>query len=488
MAKLIRLPIAFWIFLLSAIYYGVLSAKTYTWVFISSDSGDWLAASNMWFVPQPYGSPLYILLGQLLNLFPGDLVIKMTILLSVIPSAITLMLVYLIVMKLTNKQSIAATSTVVLLGSTIFLTQSTILEEYALTTMLLTLSFWTYINSRRYLTALCWGLAVAVHVFVLGAIFFWLIVEWRRYVKPLVAVTLPLIVVFYGFILLLMYLETPRLIAGGLNVYSLKQYLTVTAGAILGQLSIFEAPKRLLLTSQLMLMSFGLALLPVANSIKKPIGKPIAVMLGIILWTFWYQITNIDVAAWTFITYASPYIAVLVGIGLSRMKIFHLKVVVTGALILVVVNGIFLNANKLTNEKPLATEYYEALQELPDGSIVLASSGSHSLGLYYAMSEGKDLVPLIYPYLDDWNFFDYGLWLHRTYGIETYVITSPGFHRWKGTLELIEDNLGVVEVYYASTPWRQSDTRRCLVLEDTEWTQIKRVTGLTGLEPEPFVK
>ncbi len=469
-------------------YYVVLSAKTYTWVFMSSDSGDWLAASNWWFVPQPYGSPLYILLGHFLNLFPGDLVIKMTIVLSVLPSAITVMLVYLIVKRLTNRQSIASASAAVLLGSAVFLTQSTILEEYALATMLLTLSFWTYINSRRYWTALCWGLAVAVHVFVLGAILFWLIIEWRTYTKPLLVITAPIIAAFYGFILLLMFQDTPRLLGGGLNVYSLKQYLTVTTGAILGQLSIFEAPKRLLLTSQLVLMSFGLALVPLVKSVKKPISKPIAVALGIILWTFWYQITNIDPSAWTFITYASPFIAVLAGVGLLRLGKFHLRLVCAGALVLILANSAFLNANNLTNDRPLATDYYEALQELPDGSIVLTNPGSHSLGLFYAMSEGKDLVPLVYPYMDDWNFFDYGLWLHQTYDIETYVITSPGFHRWKGTLEIVEDNLSSKDVYYADTPWRHSDIRRCLVLESTEWTQIKKVVGLTGLEPEPALK
>ena len=141
--------------------------------------------SNWFVVPQPYGSPLYILLMRLLGTFPGNTVIWATILLSVIPSAVTVALVYLIVTKLVNNKVIATTAALVLMGSAVFLTQSTILEEYALTTMLLTLSFWTYINSRRYLTALCWGLAVAIHVFVLGAIFFWLIVEWRRYAKPL---------------------------------------------------------------------------------------------------------------------------------------------------------------------------------------------------------------------------------------------------------------------------------------------------------------
>ncbi len=483
--QLKRVPIAAWIFLVALTYYAALSAKSYTWVFISGDSGDWLAASNWWMVPQPYGSPLYILLGQLLNAFPGDLVVKMTIGLSVIPSAVTVMLVYLIVQRLTHNKAIAVASVLVLLGSAIFLSQSTVLEEYALATMLLTLGFWTYINDHRYWTALCWGLGVSIHVFVLGAVLFWLIIEWRNYLKPFVLVTLPIVTVLYGFILLLMYLDTPRLLAGGLNLYSLQQYLFVTAGAILGQLSVFEAPKRLLFTAQLVMMSFGLALIPLTKSVRKPIPKSTAVMLGVILWTLWFQITNLDSSAWTFITYASPFVAILVGLGLSRLSTAHLKYVVAGALVLVVVNGAALNANILTSARPLATSYYDALQELPDKSIVLCNPGTYSLGLFYVMSEGKDLVPLVYPYLDNWEFRDYSDWLGRNYLQNIQVGLISGWD----TLTVIEYALNVDrDVYYADSPWRHSDIRQSLVLEDTEWTQITKVTGLTGLEPEPVIK
>ena len=485
MARLTGVPIAVWVFLVAATYYSILSARSYTWVFASSDSGDWLATSNMWFVPQPYGSPLYILLMRLLGTLPGDTVIWATILLSVLPSAVTVALVYLIVNKLVNRKVIATVSALVLLGSAVFLTQSTILEEYALATMLMTLGFWTYLSGQRYRTAICWGLAASVHVFVLGAILFWLIIEWRKYLKPLAVITVPIVVAFYGFILLLMYLDTPRLLAGGLNLYSLKQYLTITGGAILGQLSIFEAPKRLLLTGRLLLMSFGLALAPLAKCVKKPIAKPIAVMLGIILWTLWYQITCLDPLSWTFLTYASPFIAVLVGVGLSKLGAAHLKYVTVGALALIAVNAVFLNANTLTNEKPLATTYYTALQELPDGSIVLCEPGAYSLGLYYAMSEGKGLIPLVYPYIghtgDAWGFDDYRSWLNRTYGLslgdDFDTLTAVAYLKSRG-----------YDVYYASTPTQQSSVRQALVLEDTQWTQVKKVTGLTGLEPESYMK
>lgn len=221
------------IFILALGYYVALSAKQYTWLFISSDSGDWLAASTWWMVPQPYGSPLYILLGRALSQLPFDLPLVMTWTLSALPSAVTVLLVYCIVHRLTTSNLIALASSFVLLGSAVFLTQSTILEEYALTTMLVTAGLWSSFK-RPYVAALFWGLAASVHVFVLGLIILWLLIAWRDYWKPVLLVTAPIVACFYSVILVLMYLDTPRLYAGSLDYYHLRQYLTTTAGAVLG--------------------------------------------------------------------------------------------------------------------------------------------------------------------------------------------------------------------------------------------------------------
>jgi hypothetical protein len=474
------------IFAVALAYYAALSAREYTWVFQSSDSGDWLMTSNWLVVPQPYGSPLYVLLMRLLGTLPGNTAIWATILLSCLPSAVTVTLIYLAVNKLARNQGIALVSAGVLLGSAVFLTQSTVLEEYALTTMLLALGFWMYLNERRHLTALCWGLAASIHVFVLGAVLFWLIIEWRRYLKPFAAVTVPIVAAFYSYILLLMYLDTPRLLAGGLNMYSLKQYLTVTGGAITGQLSVFEAPKRFLLTGRLLLMSFGLALVPLTTAFKRPLTKPALVCLGVVAWTLWYQTTCLDPLSWTFITFASPFIAVLIGIGLSRLSRTHLKYVTASALVLMAVNAAFLNANTLTNEKPLAMDYYHELRGLPANAVVVAEPGAYSLGLYYTMSEDRpDLIPLVYPYIghagDAWGFNDYRDWLNRTYNLglddDFDVLTAIAYLKQRGR-----------DVYFASTPTQYSALRRALILEGPEFWQVQRVTGLSGLQPESYIK
>lgn len=69
---------------ISLAYFIILSAKTHTWVFISGDSGGYLAASRSWQLVPQFGAPLYVLLGHLINwILPSiDLNLKLTILLD----------------------------------------------------------------------------------------------------------------------------------------------------------------------------------------------------------------------------------------------------------------------------------------------------------------------------------------------------------------------------------------------------------------------
>lgn len=471
------------------VYYVLLSAKTYTWVFLSGDSGDWLACANWWMVPQPYGSPLYIALCRLAGLLPGSQPLNLTILLSCLPSAITVALVYLVIKHLTNKISIALASALALLGSAVFLSQSTVLEEYAIATMFLAAALYAYVRGNKWGTVVLLGLGTAVHVFIGILAAAWVIAEWEEWklwLKP-AALFITIVGVAYSFILLLMAMDTPKLLAGGLNLHSIQFYWTVTTGAILGQLSLSEAPTRLLILTSLMIASFGLALIPIVASWRRPLSKLVILLFGMTLITLWYYGTNLDPAAWTFITFTSPALCILCGLGLYKLAPHYKYVVTIGAITLIIANGAFLNANLLTNADPQAFTYRQELMTLPDNSIVLTTPGTYSLGLFYVMSEGKSLVPLIYHYIDSWRFHDYGLWLNQNYELETYEITSPGFHRWKSTLELVDDCLNIeAPIYFAGSPDVTYPVEPAITLEPVgSNVYLRRITALTGIPPEP---
>jgi len=405
---------ALYVGVVALIYYAILCAKDWTWVFVSGDSGDWLATANWWMVPQPYGSPLYILLCRFVGLFPGNLAFNVTWFLSAIPAAVSVGIVFLIVKRLTGKNLLALTSSIVLLGSTVLLTQATVVEEYALTTMLLTLAIYFRINDRPYLTALFVGLSATVHVLVLIVALGWVAAEfryWRPKIKALL-LSVGIVAVFYAFILVLMSMDTPRLLAGGLNFKSLMDYLGAVGGSVVGQLSIFEFPLRLWDFVRIVVASLGLALVPIVYSVRQ---KGV-VLIATVFVVVGYYLTCLDYTTWTFLTLAMPALAIMAGIGLDKLKPWHTKFVLVGGIVLILLNSIFMNANVLTQNRPIARDYYNDLSKLPSGAVVATNASFYSLGMFYAMSEGKQLIPVVYPYLTQWKFADYVEWINDTYG------------------------------------------------------------------------
>lgn len=434
---------------IAILYYAALSCKTYTWLFASGDSGDWLAASNWWIVPQPFGSPLYISLGHFLNLWLGDLVIKMTLLLSVLPAAITVLLVYLIVKRLTGRERIAITSSAVLLGAAVFLSQATVLEEYSLVVMFVTLGFYFYIQGKWKLTFLSLGLGSAVHIMVVPITALWLMVhfrEWQVWRKAL-PVYIACGVLPYGLILWLMASDTPRLVAGGLSLGAINSYLGSTG--VVGTLSIVETPERILHVVSFIVASLGLAIVPSTIGLKKPWSNMTKVMLATIGFSVWYYLTCIDPTTWTFLIFSMPFIAIATGLGLVKMKSYHTHIILAGALCLMIVNSIWLNADRLNREYPIAPKYYQAVQSIPDGSAVVINRGGwEALGFYYAMSEGKELIPVFFIYAeneDDALHKYYVEWMHKEYGVKGYnTQTMAQYALGKGieTYILIPPTLG----------------------------------------------
>jgi hypothetical protein len=386
------------VWLVSFAYYSILSSKIFTWIFTSGDSGDWLASSIWWMNCQPYGSPLYVLLGQFIHfIVPNNLIIGMTLGLSVLPASITVLVVYLIVKKLANVKC-ALVSVLVLLGSAVFLSQAIILEEYAISSMFVACAFWFYINDKKKLTVLMLALGSAVHVIVIIISVVWLIANFREIKQWLH--TIPIYIVFgilpYSMVLILMYLDTPRLLAPSLSLEGLDNYLGSTG--TIGSLSLYEAPKRLLQFVGVVCMSLGFAVLPLFFAFKGVVGKKsMLVCIATVLVTVWLYITNGDPSTWTFLNFGFPLIIVLIGIGLSKMEKAHMKVVMYGALGLILLNGVFLNANVLSHEYPLATEYEKSVSNLPENSyLVCNSGGQYGLANYYFMAEGKNIIPVFY--------------------------------------------------------------------------------------------
>lgn len=403
-------------------YYIALSAKTWTWTFVSFDSGDWLAASTMWFVPQPYGSPLYILLGQFLNLFPGDMIIKMTVGLSCVPATITTIVVYLTIRKLGYSVRLAVTGWLVLMASAIFLSQATVLEEYAIASMFVSLAFYCYVSGKKKLTMLFLALGTAIHIIVAPIAFLWIIVngkQAREWLKPLVSIYIPVVAVFYGFILFLMWMDTPNYIAGDLSLGAINAYLGSTG--TIGKISLHDTPQRLWEAVRILLMSYGVAIIPFIYAVKKPWSWLSKVLLITAVFSLWIYITDTDMTTWTFTTFGTPVIVVGVAVGLAKMPSWCMKAVAFCAVGLILANSVMMNADRITGEYSEAVPYYESVQQIPNGSaVVIPKGGAYGLGLIYAISQGQEIVPVFMQHKDGWTnqgYLDYVEWIEEKEGV-----------------------------------------------------------------------
>ena len=431
------IPIGLFVFALS--YYYLLSSKILTWVYTTGDAGDWLVLTNWWYVPHQWGKPLIVLYVRFLSLFPGDDVIKTTVALAIIPGAIIVVFTYLIAKRLTNKIGLALIAAAVLLGAAIFTSQATVLEQYTFTAMFLTIAFYFHVKENKALTMLFLGLTTATHIVGLPITFLWLMCnlrEWRAWAK-----VIPIYIVSgllpYGLILYLMAdPDTPKLVSGGLSWQSINSYLGNTVSGV--NLALAEAPRRLLQASQIYVMALGLAIIPMIKGLRLhgKFDKLARLVIVVICFIVWFYITNLFPSVWKWSTLVLPMAAVFVAIGLAELPRWHYFIVGICAVALIISNGFFMNADRLAREDPQATEYLEALQQLPDDScVVIPRGGQYGFTLFYAMSEGEQLIPLAQanPFTGmgkatftlpgqeqtfDQSYADYLAWLDRTYGIK----------------------------------------------------------------------
>ena len=420
-----RLP--FMVGALAFLYFFLLSAKQFTWIFVSGDSGDWLAASKMWIAPQPYGNPLFVTFGHLINtIMPQNLVVGMTVFGSCLASAVTVAAVYMIVVRLTKSLSAAFVAALILTGSAIFLSQSTVLSQYPLAVMFPTLALLFYVEDRRKLAVLMLGLGAATHIVVIVLAFLWFVAElyygrWREWAK-----LIPLFVVVgllpYALTLWELNRASPQLLAGGpLSLQSISNYLGSTG--VVGTLAVLQFPVRAFQFTGFIVVSMGVALIPMFVGLKQKDVKGIALIWLTLMFVCWYYLTCIDPTTWHYLPWIMPFLAILAGIGVTRIAWKPaMKWVSVGAGCLIAANAVWLNAGVESQQNNKAERYLQDMMDLPDGSaLVINRGGYEGLAFDYAFASRKKLVP-IYLLLEDHQdsplYLNYNDWMRKEYGVE----------------------------------------------------------------------
>jgi len=388
--------IAVALFVVSFTYYYILSAKIWTWLYVSGDSGDWLQFTNWWITPQPFGSPFFIVLIRVLGTLPVENIYHLlNTTLSVLPGAVTVVLAYFVGLELSKSHILGITASLIVLGMSIVLTQATVFEQYMLVTMFASAAYLAYIKGKLAWAIVFLGVGLANHIIMLPIAVVWLLVEWKQ--RQRIFRLLPLYIVTgvlpYTLILWLLVSDVPNLMVGDLSWTTLNTYLNNVS--VMGQLPIREVPRRIAEVGAILLGSLGLSLYPLIVGLQKPWdNKAKSTVLAIVLF-LWVWFSCLFLTPYKYLLVTTVMIAGYAAYGLTKLPHWHRYAVAVGAIALIVLNAVYLDADKLSQADPQATNLYNALLELPDGSIVLTPrGGAFGFTLFYSVSGGKNLVPV----------------------------------------------------------------------------------------------
>lgn len=148
----------------------------------TGDSGDLVTAAATFGVAHPPGYPLYVFLGWILTKIPVFTVSWRVALLSSVPHALVVGLVYAIVLRVTKQKISALFAGMVLAGNYLFFLYSTTPEVFALLDLFVAVFLWIILISEDtrtsgllYVASFIFGLALTHHhmiIFMIPALFF----------------------------------------------------------------------------------------------------------------------------------------------------------------------------------------------------------------------------------------------------------------------------------------------------------------------------
>jgi hypothetical protein len=319
-------------------------------------------------------------------------------LISVIATVGASILIYLIVKQLLFNKPKARwyglIASIIYGGSALTISQSTIIESYALSTCLMLLAYYFSLKRKWVGTSVAIGLIWATHTLFAWILWIVLLIKHRE------LRAIPLVLLTLAFLSFYLYIPITTAINGDLGMWgntTPKGFLVNNVGVFLmlsGGLSLWDMPKRILDTIAMLGVSLGLGLVVLAYHFIK--GKTVRNHL---LWLFlipviWFAI-NLSPETYVYMLPSIAFGAVVVGAALSKLN----KVWVLATCV-VAVGLLGFNANYFDIGRTLDAEmsaekfYHEELAKIPDGEYFMGGGWTWAMVFLYNKEEVRNIIPI----------------------------------------------------------------------------------------------
>lgn len=391
---------AHWAELLSfGVLFGILLfmlAPNMTWINTDSDGVHYVYAAKNLYVSHKTSAPLFLLLGKAFVSLPFGSEFWRVGLISVLGTLGASIFVYLSIRHLVQSKALAILGIFLYGLSALVISQSTIVETYALTSMFMVGAYYFSIKSKWAWCAAMLGLGLAVHHLV-GIALIVLLIAHRELRSPKHLAIMASGLLFYLYIpLSRQFAHSPDMWGNG-TVRTFFGDNISTMMMLVGGLAIWDLPKRILDTVGLLGVSLGIGAIFIAWYCIRQ-GKWL--MRDALFWLFALGVLYymVDLAPQTYV-YVMPSIAfgvIIAMVQLSKLRITWVYAAVAATLILSIVNVGSMSIGRTLDPNLSATHFYrQELPKIPDGQALMAQYGwQWAMVFPYNKNEGKNIIPI----------------------------------------------------------------------------------------------
>ncbi len=360
---------------LSGLFLFLMTAEGLTWVNVGSDGADYLIAAKYWRIAHPTGEPLYLMLSaswlwawQSTGIDQFHLMAAT----SVVFSAATAGLLYYHTRKII--------APLLWISSGLVISQSTIVELYALISFLIVLAYHLHTLGRLQWTYVVVGLGLAVHHLMgllwIGLIVRDIIVGRRLEAHPTLIsrLALPALIALPFYLYIPMANSAPYLTISGDSFANYLHYFT-SQTSLIGGLAIFgsgflpsEDLRERAWDFARIVLSFGPALVFLVIAWRREWTQGRVFLPLMVLTFFVYYATDLAPQVYT---YTMPGIA----LGIILLCKAELSKVANAAILifasgLLVINFSLYDIGRNLDETQAAAAFYAGLDSLPEGAIL----------------------------------------------------------------------------------------------------------------------
>ena len=428
----------------------LLIAPELSWINTDSDGAHYLMSAKYITVAHHLSAPLYILLGHLFLYLPFGTEAWRLGLMSALGTIGTVVFVYLIVRKLSNRYY-GMMSALIYGGSALVISQSTIIETYTLSTMCGVGAYYFALNKRWAWASVFLGIGLVIHPFLSFIVWVVLFImykemrNWRRY-----SITIAFFI-FYLYIPIVGHIHPEGNIWGNTTTGGFFGGALGLITMLSGGLSVWDLPKRILDTIGILAVSLGLGIIiTVWHLIKTRTWR--YGLLWLFLIPIIYFTTNLSAETYVYLLPSIAFGSVITGVALSKMNIKWLYATSAVAVALLAFNVNYFDIGRTLDPNLSAHKFYtEELPKLKDGDILLAGGWTWAIGFLYNKEENRDITPICIDILPSNKYLDQ----IESNGIKVERTTSERHvdKQWENALSIaqLNDNVWIVKEIHPSS-------------------------------------